>query len=236
MKIIGAGLGRTGTMSLQAALQQLGFGPCHHMTEVFAHPEQVEGWMSAARGEYVDWKWFLRDYESTVDFPGCAFYKQMMEAFPDAKVLLSVRDPERWYDSCRETIFAIGHKLPMRWIGPYMPKVGPIMRMANQVVWEQMFEGRFLDRDFAIARYQQHVDEVIRHVPADKLLVFDVKQGWEPLCKFLGVPVPDGVPFPHLNDADEFKKRIRKMQVTQTAVLGVLGVSAILLLRRLLRD
>lgn len=235
MKLIGAGLGRTGTMSLQAALQQLGLNPCYHMREVFEHPEHVEGWMSAARGEYVDWKWFLRDYQATVDFPGCAFYKQMMEAFPDAKVLLSVRDPERWYDSCLETIYAISHKPPMRWIGRYMPKIGPILKMGSKVAWEQMFEGRFEDREFAIARYKQHNEEVIRHVRADKLLVFDVKQGWEPLCKFLGVPVPEGVPFPHLNDAEEFKQRIRRMQVMQSAILGGAGALLLLLLRRLLR-
>jgi len=235
MKLIGAGLGRTGTKSLQTALEQLGLGPCYHMTEFLAHPEHTDGWMAAANGEQVDWKSFLRDYESTVDFPGCSFYKEMMVAFPDAKVLLSVRDPERWYDSCLDTIYAVNHKWPMSWLSPFMPKIGRISQFANKAVWQQMFEGRFLDRNFAIERFNRHTEEVIRHVPADRLLVFDVKEGWEPLCRFLGVPVPEGVPFPRLNDAAEFKARIRKIQLVQSAALVTLVTGVYLVARSLLR-
>lgn len=234
MKVIGAGLGRTGTKSLQAALEQLGFGPCYHMTEVIEHPEHVPTWLAAAAKQSVDWATFLNGYQATVDFPGCSYYQEMMAAFPDAKVLLSVRDPDRWYASCLETIYAISHKLPMRWVGRFMPRMGAVMGMANHIVWQQMFEGRFLDRDFAIARFHQHTEEVKRVVPQDKLLIFDVKQGWEPLCKFLGVPVPEGVPFPHMNDTAEFKQRIVRLQVVQTAALAVLGAAAVWLGCRLL--
>lgn len=236
MKLIGAGLGRTGTKSLQDALQTLGFSPCYHMTEFLEHPDHAKGWMAAADNQPVDWKHFLRDYQASVDFPGCAYYKEMMVAFPDAKVLLSVRDPERWYESCLETIYGVGKKWPMSWIGPHMPRIGNITRFANKAVWDGMFEGRFLDRGFAIERYKRHNEEVIRHVPADRLLVFDVKQGWEPLCKFLGVPVPQGVPFPRLNDAAEFKARIRKIQIAQTAVLGLAAVGTLLLGRKIVRS
>ena len=221
MKLIGAGLGRTGTKSLQSALNLLGVGPCYHMTEFLEHPAHAPYWTAAGDGKAVDWRHFLRDYQSTVDFPGCAFYKELMSAFPDAKVLLSVRDEERWYDSCLETIYGISHTWPMSWIGPYMPRIGTITKFAEKVIWQSMFAGRFLDRSFAIARFKQHSEEVIRHVPPDRLLVFDVKEGWEPLCAFLGVPVPP-VPFPKLNDAAEFKRRIRKIQVVQIAALGVL--------------
>ena len=234
MKIIGAGLGRTGTKSLQAALTELGFGPCYHMTELIQNPAQVGGWRAASEGKPVDWASFLRDYQATVDFPGCSFYKELMVAFPDSKVLLSVRDPDRWYESCLETIYSVSHTWPMSWIGSYMPRMGKVSQLARRIVWEQMFEGRFLDRAFALARYKRHNEEVIRHVPPERLLVFDVKQGWEPLCKFLGVPVPD-VPFPHLNDAAEFKRMIRKIRITQIGALAVAGAGSLLLLWKLVR-
>lgn len=235
MRVIGAGLGRTGTKSLQAALEQLGFGPCYHMTEAVLHTEHVPTWMAATEGRSVDWASFLRDYQATVDFPGCSFYKEMMVAFPDAKVLLSVRDPERWYQSCLETIHAIVTKWPMSWVGAYMPKVGPVHRLTSKLIWRNLFEGRFLDRDFALRRFREHNEEVIRHVPPERLLVFDVKQGWEPLCKFLGVPVPS-TPFPHLNDAAEFKGRIRTLQIVQTAALAALAGGLFFLGKKLLRS
>jgi hypothetical protein len=233
MRVIGAGLGRTGTKSLQAALEQLGFGPCYHMHELFAHPSHGPTWMAAIEGEPVDWAGFLRGYGSAVDFPSCSFYKELMVAFPDAKVLLSVRDPQRWYDSCLETIYEIVHSWPTPWFGRFIPKFAPVYRVSTELIWKEMFEGRFLDRDFAIRRFQQHTEEVIRHVPADRLLVFDVKQGWAPLCEFLGVPVPD-TPFPHLNDTAEFKKGSRRLRIFQLAVLAALGGGLFFLGRRLL--
>lgn len=235
MKIIGAGLGRTGTKSLQAALTQLGFGPCYHMTELLQNPQQVAGWRAAADGKPVDWQSFLRDYKATVDFPGCCFYKELMLAFPDSKVLLSVRDPDRWYQSCMETIYRVGHDWPMSWIGSYMPRFGKVSQVAKRIVWEQMFEGRFLDRAFAIECYKRHNEAVIRHVPPERLLVFDVKEGWEPLCKFLGVPVPEGVPFPHLNDTAEFQRMIRKIRLTQIGLLAAAGGGSLLLAWKLLQ-
>lgn len=234
MRVIGAGLGRTGTKSLQAALDQLGLGPCYHMTEIFVHPEHGPTWMAATAGQSVDWEAFLRDYGSAVDFPACSFYKEMMAAFPDAKVLLSVRDPERWYDSCIETIHAVVHTWPTSWFGPYIPRFKHVHRVSVKLIWEQMFEGRFLDRAFAIQRFKEHNEEVIRHVPPDRLLVFDVKQGWAPLCEFFGLPIPS-TPFPHLNDTAEFKSVIRKMQLGQIAALAALAGGLYFLGRKILR-
>lgn len=234
MKIIGAGLGRTGTKSLQAALDQLGFGPCYHMMELFEHPEHGPTWMAAIEGNPVDWASFLRGYESCVDFPACSFYKEMMAVFPDAKVLLSVRDPERWYQSTLETIHAIVSVWPTRWFGPFLPKFGVVHRVSSAVIWKKLFEGRFLDREFALRRFREHTEEVIRYVPADRLLVFDVKQGWGPLCEFLGVPVPS-TPFPHLNDTAEFKSIIRKFQIVQVAGLAAFCGALFFLGRAVLR-
>lgn len=234
MKVIGAGLGRTGTKSLQAALEQLGLGPCYHMHEVYEHPEHGPTWMAAIEGKPVDWASFLREYESCVDFPACSFYKEMMVAFPDAKVLLSVRDPERWYESCIETIHAFASVWPTRWFGPFLPKLGAVYRVSTSLIWKKLFEDRFRDRDFAIRRFREHSEEVIRHVPAERLLVFDVKQGWGPLCEFLGVPVPS-TPFPHLNDTADFKKMIRKVQTVQVAMLAAVTGALFFLGRAVLR-
>src|SRR5215212_9949884 len=107
VKVIGAGFGRTGTASLQSALQELGFGPCYHMDEVFEHPEHADFWEAAWRGEAMDWEEVLGSYEATVDWPACTFYGELMERYPDAKVLLSVRDPEPWYESTRSTIYEL---------------------------------------------------------------------------------------------------------------------------------
>jgi hypothetical protein len=93
LKVIGAGFGRTGTSSLKQALEDLGFGPCHHMTEVIAHPQQVPVWEAAMNGEPVEWEDVFHAYQSAVDWPSAAFYEPLMERYPDARVILTVRDP-----------------------------------------------------------------------------------------------------------------------------------------------
>ncbi len=207
MKLIGAGFGRTGTTSLKAALEQLGFAPCYHMTEVFKHPSHARTWLAAANGEPVDWRSFLGDYPATLDYPASNFYKELMVAFPDAKVLLSVRNPDRWYESTLETIYRSA-RLP-DWLR-LIPPLRTLIEMPNRIIWEGTFHGRFEERAYAIDVYQRHIREVKAIVPTERLLVFDVKEGWEPLCRFLESPVPAG-PFPHLND------RERMLRMVQTA-------------------
>lgn len=197
MQIIGAGFGRTGTLSLKLALEQLGFGPCYHMTEVLTHPSHIPVWQSAADGQSVDWVSFLRRYKAGLDYPLANFYKELIVAFPDAKVLLSVRDANRWYESTLETIYQ-GSALP-KWLTRILPPYRGFAPMVEDTVWQRIFHGRFEDREYAIGVFKAHIVEVKATVPADKLLVFDVKQGWVPLCAFLGVPVPDH-PFPHVNE------------------------------------
>ncbi len=136
----------------------------------------------------------------------------------DAKVLLSVRDPDNWYESCVKTIYAMSKDVPMRWVGRYLPRMGRINVLASTQIWDGLFEGRFMDKAHAIAVYQRHIEEVRRRVPADKLLVFDVAEGWEPLCRFLDVPVPEG-PFPRLNDTAEFQKRVRLVKAASWAMI-----------------
>jgi hypothetical protein len=233
MKVIGAGFGRTGTMSLKVALETLGFGPCYHMTEVFEHPEHADFWQAAWRGEPVDWDGFLEGYEAAVDRPACTFYEEQFQRHPDARVLLSVRDPERWYESMRNTIYELSVGIPsspLYRVGFAVVSFfifGPSARgnMADEIIWDGTFDGRFEDKHHAIEVFNRHIDEVRRRVPQDRLLVYEVKDGWGPLCEFLGVEVPDE-PFPRVNDTAEMRRRIRAIRALSLAVPAVLVLLA----------
>jgi hypothetical protein len=225
LQVIGAGFGRTGTHSLQVALETLGFGPCHHMREVMAHPKQAATWQAAQRGEKVDWARFLADYRASVDWPSCTFYRELMVAFPDAKVLLSVRDPERWYESTRETIYELSGGGMPGWLRRIAPPLRAVHDTAS-LIWTNTFGGRFEDKAHAIAVFEANIAEVERVVPPERLLVFEVSQGWGPLCEFLGVPVPDQ-PFPRLNDREEMLRRVRMMNVARVAGPAIAGALVI---------
>jgi hypothetical protein len=242
MKIIGAGFGRTGTTSLKAALEALGFGPSYRLDEVFKHPEQVAFWEAARRGERVDWEGFFAGYGLAVDWPAFSFYGELMEAFPEAPVILTVRDPGRWYESVRSTIYGI-HKLsagpaPVRLAfalaGLFAPAVTGIARLADAILWDGLFDGRFEDRSYAIEMFHRHNEEVRRRVPPERLLVYDVKEGWAPLCDFLGVEVPDE-PFPHLNHTREMRRRLLGLVAASAVVPILAGAVVIVALAYLLR-
>ena len=242
MKIIGAGFGRTGTTSLKAALETLGFGPSYRLDEVFKHPEQVAFWEAARRGERVDWEGFFAGYGLAVDWPAFSFYRELMEAFPEAPVILTVRDPGRWYESVRSTIYGI-HKLsagpaPVRLAfalaGLFAPAVTGIARLADETLWEGAFEGRFEDKSYAIETFRRHNEEARRQVPPQRLLVYDVKERWAPLCDFLGVEVPDE-PFPHLNDTREMRRRLLGLVAASAAMPVLAGAGVIVALAYLLR-
>ena len=226
-------------MSLKVALEELGYAPCYHMVEVFAHPEHAPLWQAAWRGEPVDWEGFLGGYEAAVDWPACSFYGELMERYPDAKVILTVRDPERWYESTRSTIYELSVVATR---SPLFRLVFGAMRllrfgrvgggnMADEVIWDGTFDGRFEDRRYAIEVFERHNAEVRRRVPRDRLLVYEVKEGWSPLCEFLGVEEPD-VPFPHVNDTAEMRRRIRAVRALSVAVPATLTmlVTALLVL------
>jgi hypothetical protein len=242
VKVVGAGFGRTGTMSLKVALETLGFGPCYHMTEVFEHPEHADFWLAAWRGEPVDWDGVLGGYEATVDWPACTFYEELMERNPDAKVILTVRDPERWYESTRNTIYELSvgiprsplYRLGFALVSFFIFGRSARGNMADEIIWDGTFDGRFEDRRHAIEVFDRWNEEVKRRVPQDKLLVYEVKEGWEPLCEFLGVEVPDE-PFPRANVAAEMRRRIRALRAISLAVPAVpalLAATALALLGR----
>jgi hypothetical protein len=144
LKVTGAGLGRTGTLSLKVALERLGLDKCYHMSEVIAHPQHVPVWEAAGRGEPVDWEALFRGYQATVDWPGCHFYRDFLASYPDAKVILTVRDPERWYDSARQTIYAVRTAFP-GWLIPFVPRMRRLLAMTDRLIWDGVFGGRFED-------------------------------------------------------------------------------------------
>jgi len=204
MKIIGAGFGRTGTLSIKYALEQLCYGPCYHMKTALTRPWQIHFWLKAIDGRNVNWKRFFRRFNATIDWPASEFYKELMGVYPDAKIILNVRDPEEWYESSLKTIYRIQTFFP--WWFP-----GYFMKMQEKLIWKGRFKGRFMDRDFAIENFKKHVEEVKAYVPADKLLVYDVKDGWEPLCTFLDVDIPND-PFPHYHDTESYMKHIKNVK------------------------
>ncbi|MDT3439587.1 MULTISPECIES: sulfotransferase family protein [unclassified Pseudofrankia] len=197
--IVGAGFGRTGTLSLKAALEQLGFGPCHHGFELMKRRETVFDWLDAVEGKPVDWDSMYAGYRSTVDWPGARFWRELAAHDPASKVVLSVRDPEKWYESVKNTLYQAILNVP-----EHLPaEVEPLIKLLRLLIWDGIFDGRFADKDHALRVYEDHIAEVKREIPADRLLVFDVAEGWEPLCAFLGVPVP-AEPFPRLNERDAY--------------------------------
>lgn len=196
LSIIGAGFGRTGTMSLKLALEQLGLGPCYHMMEVFKNPAAFGDWEAVADGESLDWERIFDGYPSTVDWPSATFYRALADAYPDAKVILTERDPEAWYASTQATIFNWDTR-------PDFP--APFLSMATKVVGA-LFDQRIHDREHVISVFNRHNAQVRAAIAPERLLVYEVADGWVPLCAFLGVPVPNG-PMPKVNTTEEFLAR-----------------------------
>jgi hypothetical protein len=207
LKVIGAGFGRTGTLSLKLALEELGLGPCYHMIEVNAHPEQDPLWLALARGETSDWRPMLQGYASTVDWPTTYIWKELAAANPQAKIVLTVRDPEAWYESAAATIFA--RMLEFQALRSDPDAVDPArrrhMEMIDTLIVEKTFGGS-LAKNHAIRVFNAHNEEVRRLVPPARLLVYESGEGWEKLCAFRGVPVP-AAPYPKVNSTDDFVSR-----------------------------
>ncbi|WP_165423432.1 sulfotransferase family protein [Ktedonosporobacter rubrisoli] len=243
LKVIGAGFGRTGTYSLKVALELLGFGPCYHMREVFQHPEHVKLWNEAIAGRDVAWNAIFGTYRACVDWPGCTFYKELMQAYPEAKVLLTVRDPEKWYESAYQTIYQVTTTTRSPFMSfslfaarLFFVRMRRTIRMIDALIWNGTFGGNFLDKELALEIFAEHNEEVKRSVPAERLLIYNVKEGWEPLCAFLGVPVPS-TPFPHVNDRENFiANRARRWKSRlQWLGLGMAGLVALVALLGLLK-
>jgi len=208
MKIIGCGFGRTGSMSMKIALEQLGFGPCHHMDEVIANPaEQLPYWLAASKGENVNWDDALKGYESCVDWPAAAYWPVLAEHFPDAKILLTTRTAESWHNSISQTIFKIMGDVMSASPGD---EPNPFGEMLMHMILENTFKGDIADRDHCIDIFNKNVQTVEETFSGDKLFVYNIGDGWDGLCKWLDVPVPD-TPFPRTNNQQEFFELAEKL-------------------------
>lgn len=199
LEVIGAGFGRTGTLSTKMALETLGFGPCYHMKELYGHPEHLPVWRRVSLGQSVDWQDVFANYRSTVDWPATAVWTELVEHFPGARVVVNVRPVEGWADSMQETICRL---LTVRQRHPdsYAREV---LEVANRLITERTFSGRLDDRQILIDAFEAHIDALKRSLPPERVLFFDVTDGWSTLCAFLERTIPD-TPFPRSNSRDEF--------------------------------
>eukprot|EP01031_Cornospumella_fuschlensis_P024955 gene24955-30150_t len=224
-EVVGASWGRNGTSSLKEALEILGY-PCYHMFENMKHGHS-RFWSRLADGEKLSFNDVFvtktTRFTASTDFPASTFWREQLAEYPDAKVILTVRDPERWYQSCLDTIFNFQVSHPRCTLGVrvclYLGLLSPgMLEMLEKVIFARAIKSNW-EKENVIAQYIAHKDAVIREVPADKLLVFEVSEGWEPLCKFLGKPIPS-VPFPHVNDTAQFQSIIRKADWGGKAILA----------------
>lgn len=195
LEVIGSGLGRTGTKSMQTALNRLGFGPCHHMVEVITNPQTMPLWIEAAKGR-PDWDRIFEGYRSVVDWPGVRFWRELVARYPKAKVVHTTRDADAWFESTQATIFRRENLERF--------KEGPPGAFADAFLGE--LRDRLADRAYMIDYFRRHEAEVLAAIPAERLLVYPVGSGWGPLCAFLGVPAPDE-PFPSENSRADFARR-----------------------------
>ena len=199
LSLIGAGFGRTGTLSTKIALEQLGLGPCYHMETLFNDPSKIATWDAAVDGQQVDWHELLAGYRSTLDWPSTHFWRELADAFPDAKILLTVRPAERWWLSFSSTIKKL---LELRDASPDANRRAALTT-AYKMIAEQTFDCAMDDKVKVLAAYQARIADVKKHIPSDRLLEFDVTQGWAPLCEVLELPVPE-TEFPRSNNKNEF--------------------------------
>lgn len=211
MKLIGVGFGRTGTMSLKGALERLGADPCFHMIDLIMGENKerdLDCWQRIADGEQVDWQEVFEPWEATVDWPACRYWRELIDAFPDAPVLLNHRDFEGFYKSCQHTILAVREAGKAGQLKPDANREPPspiLQQIIGKLIWEGDFQGRFEDKEWVRQMYHDRIETIKREVPSDRLIVWELgTDGWEPLADALGVPVPDE-PFPHLHDTNEFR-------------------------------
>ena len=194
LSVIGAGFGRTGTFSLNLALELLGFGPCHHMDDVIQSEQQKSWFLAAGKGALVDWDEVYAGFNSAVDWPTCYFWRELAMRYPEARIILTTRDPAQWFESATRTIFQT------------MQNGANPESFGVTVVLNNVFGRNVTDARHAISVMETHNRAVIAAIPAERLLVYEVTDGWGPLCSFLRVPEPIE-PFPRSNNVEEFQAR-----------------------------
>ena len=209
LKIIGAGMGRTGTASLKVALEALGIGRCYHMTEVLKNPRFVTDWISAAGGN-ADWATIFSGYSATVDNPGCNYWRELAAFYPDAKVILTTRDANKWFESTNATIHSAEFA--------HFMKNSPFGEMIQKTMWDRM-ENRMQDRGHMVEFFNRHSADIIDSIAPERLLVYQVSDGWKPLCEFLDLPIPN-MDFPRINTRDETKEMMAHLMTASGGQLS----------------
>lgn len=231
LQVIGAGFARTGTLSMKQALDTLGFGPTYHMNDVFMNPSHAQLWLDYGEAGTADWAKMFKKYRATVDFPAACAWRELYDAYPDAKVVLTVRDPDSWWQSTANVIYPARTLYPA-WLTKTVPFTQRWLDMVDRLIWSGIFDDRFLDKAHAIQVFNDHIQEVEAYCDPERLLVFEVAQGWQPLCDFLGVPVPPS-PFPHVNDAASLQRRFAGIRWgTRLAPYAVVAAGLAAILRR----
>jgi hypothetical protein len=221
LKVIGAGGPRTGTASLKEALEILGFGKCYHMEWLFNHPDHLKYWVELFNTGKTDFDAAFDGFSSTVDFPGYLNYKTLFDKYPDAKVILTDRDSEEWYESALNTVYAATPQTILQKLNllkkmvfsSRFRKIAKTFRLAERYLWNKQYHGRFKNKELAIKIYDEFNEEIKSYIPENQLLIFNISDGWEVLCKFLNAPIPDS-PFPIKNKRNEFKEQIKRMMDT----------------------
>jgi hypothetical protein len=210
MKLLGVGFGRTGTMSLKGALEELGY-PTFHMIDLIMgenRDRDLAYWVKIANNEPVDWNEVFENYEATVDWPACSRWEELIDAFPDAAVLLNYRDFDGFYKSCANTILAVKEAAMAGELQEDANRDGPspeLWGVIEKLIWQGDFQGNFKDKEWTRQMYWNRIETIKSTVDPDRLIVWELGvDGWEPICEKLGVPVPDH-PFPHLHDTNEFR-------------------------------
>ncbi|MDA0822552.1 MAG: sulfotransferase family protein [Proteobacteria bacterium] len=196
LSVIGAGFGRTGTLSMKSALEILGFGPCHHMVEVNSNVAQRDLWRAIAAGEDANWDLAFAGYRSCVDWPSAFYWRELSDYFPNAKIILTVRDAEKWYESVSHTIF------------PSLQSSSDPASVGVKLIAQRVFGGILNDKQHALDIYAKNIRNVQAAFDHDRLVTYKIGDGWEPLCRFLNVPVPTRE-FPQSNSTEEFNQRVR---------------------------
>ena len=200
LRVVGAGLPRTGTKSLKEALERLLQGPCYHMAEVFEHLDHVPVWREALKGRPPDWNEVLAGYVAAVDWPASAFWRELSGANADAIVLLSMRkSPQVWWESVDATILQVARREPE-------PEIADWHRMFHELLWQEWdLRDGFDDAASAMAAYDRQIEAVRAAVPTDRLVEWHPGDGWEPICDALHVPIPSEA-FPHANTREDWKR------------------------------